>query len=187
MENYKLYQSNLITDNQLAFIEQCKMASSEIKKQLNTTDTTWNFDKYNIFSLTSSSILFYNLYKELNIYIRDFVGDDRPLWIQSWLNFHEGEEVEKALHSHMHEWDYHGYIPIDPQHTTTVFHKGYEIQNKAGQIYLGLANGQENQRPDLTHYVRIDKPYNGTRITLGFDLATTPNKYIGNMKFFPLL
>jgi hypothetical protein len=187
MENYKLHQSKLIQNNYQNFIVQCSTVSNIIKNKLNTTDTTWNYYRYNLFSVTSSSILFYELYKELNYHIRSFVGDDRPLWIQSWLNYHKGDEVEKKLHPHSHEWDYHGYISIDPQDTTTIFHKGYEIQNKIGQIYLGLGNGQENQRPELTHYVKINKPYTGTRITIGFDLATSPNNFLNEMTFIPLL
>jgi len=183
---YKLYQSQLIKDNYQSFINNCKLSYNYLKKEYGK-DSTWNFDKYNIFILTSSSLLFYNLYKELNYCVRDFIGNSKPLWIQSWLNYHEGKEVEQKLQSHGHPWDYHGYISIEPQNTTTIFHKGYEIQNKIGQIYIGKGNGQNNENPDLTHYVKINQPYNGVRITIGFDIATTPNKFLGGMKFIPLL
>ena len=183
---YKLYQSELIKNNHLSFINNCK-TSYDYLKSIYGEDSTWNYHNYNIFNITSSSVLFYKLYKELNYYIRSFVGNNQPLWIQSWLNYHEGNEVERKLSSHSHRWDYHGYISIEPQDTTTLFHKGYEINNKVGQIYIGLGNGQENERPELTHYVKINKPYKGIRITIGFDVATTPNKFLGNMKFIPLL
>jgi hypothetical protein len=187
MENYKLYQSDLIKENHSDFINQCTSVYNLIQKNLNTKDTTWNFSKYNIFSLTSSSLLFYKLYKELNYHIRNFIGDDRPLWIQSWLNYHEGNEVERKLPPHSHPWDYHGYISINPQDTTTIFHKGYEIQNKIGQIYLGKGTGQNNENPELTHYVKINNPYAETRITIGFDITTSINKDLTNMIFIPLL
>ena len=184
--DYRLHHSKLIKDNYQSFVNNCKICYDFLKKEYGE-DSTWLFNKYNIFSLTSSSLLFYKLYKELNYHIRSFVGDDKPLWIQSWLNYHEGEEVEKKLPSHGHPWDYHGYISIEPQNTTTIFHKGYEIQNKIGQIYIGEGNGQNNENPDLTHYVKINQPYEGIRITIGFDIATTPNKFVSNMKFIPLL
>ena len=186
MEDYKLYQSKLIKNNYQSFINDCTLSHYYLKKEY-STDSTWNYDKYNIFSITSCSVLFYNLYKELNYHIRSFIGNNQPLWIQSWLNYHEGKEVEKQLPPHGHPWDYHGYISIEPQNTTTIFHKGYEIQNKVGQIYIGKGNGQNNENPDLTHYVKINKPYNGIRITVGFDIATTSDKFLGNMKFIPLL
>jgi len=183
---YKLYQSNLIKNNHQAFINDCKTSYHFIKKEYGW-DTTWEYHKYNIFSLTSSNLLFYKLYKELNYYIRSFVGDGRPLWMQSWLNYHEGKEVEQKLKLHGHPWDYHGYISIEPQNTTTVFHTGYEIQNKMGQIYIGKGNGQNNPKQSLTHYVKINEPYEGVRITIGFDIATIPNEFISSMKFIPLL
>ena len=184
--DYKLYQSQLIKDNYSPFVKNCEISYNYLKEKYGG-DSTWNYYKYNIFSITSSSLLFYNLYKELNYYIRSFIGDNRPLWIQSWLNYHEGKEVEKKLPPHSHHWDYHGYISIEPQDTTTIFHKGYEIKNKVGQIYIGKGNGQNNENPDLTHYVKINKPYNGIRITLGFDLATNPNGFLDDYTFIPLL
>ena len=184
--DYSLYQSKLIEDNQEGFIKGCEFTLGYIQQEFRTRDTTWNFSKYNIFSVTSSNVLFYKLFQELKKQIRVYVGDDRPLWMQSWLNYHTGAEVERKLKAHTHDWDYHGYISIDPQDTTTVFHKGYEINNKIGQIYIGQGNGQGNIRPELTHYVKINTPYIGTRITIGFDVATTPNIFLGHMKFIPI-
>ena len=186
MENYKIYQSDLIKDNYQLFINQCGFVSDLIIKNLNTTDTTWSFDKYNIFSITSSSILFYKLYKELNYHIRSFIKDDRPLWIQSWLNYHKGEEVEKKLHPHGHGGQYHGYISINPQDTTTIFKNGLQIHNKIGQIYIGPGNGGDPTDKEWNHYVKINKPYNGIRITLGFDISSKPDTFL-NSFFIPLL
>ena len=185
--DYKLYQSKLIQDNHSSFVNDCSKIYYLLQNNLKINDTTWNFNKYNIFHLTSSNLLFYKLYKELNLYIRDFIGDDRPLWIQCWLNYHQGKQVEEKLKPHTHGFDYHGYISIEPQDTTTIFNKGYEIQNKKGQVYIGYGNGQENKSADFIHYVKINKPYKGNRITIGFDLATIPNQLLSDNVFFPLL
>ena len=184
--NYLLYQSDLIKDNHQGFIKGCETILGYIQQEFRTSDTTWNFHRYNTFLVTSSNILFYKLFLELKQQIRIFVGDDRPLWLQSWLNYHNGIEVERKLKPHTHEWDYHGYISILPQDTTTYFDKGYKIDNKVGQIYIGLGNGQNNKYPELTHHVKINKAYTGPRITIGFDLATQPDLFLGHFKFIPI-
>jgi hypothetical protein len=185
--DYKLYQLSLIENNYQSFVTNCNLLYNLIQQKTKNNDTTWDFNKYNIFQLSSSSILFYDLYKELTLCIREFIGDDRPLWIQCWLNYHKGKQVETSLSAHTHPWDYHGYICIEPQDTTTIFYKGYKIKNKVGQIYIGKGNGQNNENPDLTHYVKINKSYNGNRITLGFDLAVTPDISLDKGKFIPVL
>ena len=185
MENYKLYQSDFIKSNHLQFINECGLAFQEISKHINSSNTTWNYYKYNIFSITSSSLLFYKLYQELNYYIRSFVGDDRPLWIQSWLNYHEEEKIPTHLHMHSHQEKYHGYISINPQDTTTIFKNGLEINNKVGQIYIGY--GRDRSDNDYwDHYVKVNKPYKGTRITIGFDINTYSNELL-YPSFIPLL
>jgi hypothetical protein len=186
MEKYKLYQSELIKNNHPQFESQCKKVHSSILQEYNTDNSTWAYEEYNIFNLTSSSLLFYNLYKELNYHIRSFVGDNRPLWISSWLNYDEGKKVEENLHSHYHEGLYHGYISITPQNTNTMFNNGVTINNKIGQIYIGPGNNYDYDNKDWDHYVKITKPYNGVRITLGFDLFTSQNKNL-NKTFIPLL
>ena len=157
---YKVYQSKVIKDNHLDFIKNCQRAQTKFEKLFKSEDSTYNYTKYNFFSLTSTSILFYNLYKELNFYIRDYIGDDRPLWIQNWLNFHSSDKV---LKKHLHNSRYHGYISIDPKNTTTVFNQ-FEIKNNIGQIYIG-PGGEE-----YSHYVRIDSEFKDKRITIGFDI-----------------
>jgi len=185
--DYKLYQSDLIVNNHKSFISNCTKIHNYLLEEHNTKDSTWDFYKYNIFQITSSSILFYKLFKELNLHIRNFIGNDKPLWMQCWLNYHKSYQTQQSLKPHGHPWDYHGYISIEPQNTTTIFHKGYKIQNKIGQIYIGKGNGKNNKNPELTHYVKINKPYNGNRITLGFDLTLTPNANLSQMKFIPIL
>ena len=113
------------------------------------------------------------------------MGDDRPLWIQSWLNYHKGKEVEKELPMHSHKENYHGYISILPQDTSTIFKNGLKIDNKIGQIYIGPGDNK-NDNDYWDHYVKINKPYEGIRITIGFDICPIPNKIL-NPSYIPLL
>jgi len=138
------------------------------------TDLTWQYDKYNIFSLTSGSILFYKLFSELRDIIRSEVSSDY-IWIQSWLNFHTRDNV---LDWHNHSWDYHGYISIDPKSTTTQF-EDYTIENKIGQIYFGPGNRM--------HRVNVLQPFEGHRITIGYDVTTDPMMDTMCFGLFPLI
>ena len=177
MKNPQLYQSKVILNNYSGFIEECYKTQQKFEDIFKLKDSTWNFSKYNIFNLTSTNILFYDLYKELNYHIRSFIGDDRPLWIQSWLNFHNYNQI---LKKHTHTFPYHGYISIDPKKTTTVFDH-FEIPNTSGQIYIGPGGN------DYYHYVRTDEPFKGNRITIGFDILDKPNEYFTNLGIIPLI
>ena len=178
--SYKLYQSEVINHNPKEFIETCNAAYDHFTNLFKSKESTWNYKKYNFFSLSSTSILFYNFYKELNYIIRNYIGDDRPLWLECWINFHTEQETISNLKKHGHDFAYHGYISVDPKNTTTVFNN-FEIKNKPGQIYLGPGGD------DYEHYVRVDKSFVGKRITLGFDVDDVPNKKTGNVSFIPLL
>ena len=175
--NYKLYQSNLIKNNHKSFIQQCWESHDMFEKIYADGDSTWDYQDYNIFSLTSSSLLFYCLFKELNFHIRSFIGNNKPLWIQCWINFHSSDKV---LKKHSHHGSFHGYVSIDPKDTTTVFNN-FEIKNKIGQIYIG-PGGEE-----YSHYVKVNKPYDGKRITLGFDVADVKNQQFSNLALIPLI
>ena len=190
MENYKLYQSKLIQNYHKDFINQCNFINNTLKEKYRVRDTTWEYQSYNVFCITSTSILFYQLYKELNSYIREFVGNKKPLWIQAWLNYHKDEDAEKKLQMHGHSGAYHGYISIDPQDTTTIFRNGLQINNKPGQIYLGpgynVTDGIFPTSHPWDHAVKINKPYKGNRITIGFDLCEVQNLEL-SPSFIPLL
>lgn len=168
--DYKLFQSQYIVDNQQSFIDQCL----SVKNSFGNKDTTWSYNEYNIFSVTAGSVYFYNLFKEL----RDIVKAEIPnkmLWIQAWLNVHEQQSL---LDWHNHQWDYHGYISIDPKDTTTDFKK-YSIKNKVGQIYFGPG--------DRLHKVNNLKPFSGKRITIGYDVTTDPMMDTGCLGLIPLV
>jgi hypothetical protein len=168
--NYKLYKSNTIIDNKIELIKNIYKIKDKICNSLNSNETTWTYDKYNFFQVSSPEINCYHLYKELKKIIRDFVNHNRPLWFQSWLNFHMPNEV---LDWHNHLWDFHGYISIDSKNTKTIF-EDYEIINEEGNIYIGIGNKK--------HKVEVLKNYDTPRITIGFDV--TENNDIFNMNSF---
>ena len=135
MTKHKIYQSEVINKHPSHFVKNSIIAHNSLLKKYNIKDSTWEHSQYNFFSLTSSNLLFFELYKELRNFIKDYIGDNRPLWFQSWLNFHPNNTVEKELSFHSHQYPHHGYISIDPQNTTTIFKNGLKIKNKPGQIY----------------------------------------------------
>lgn len=184
--NYKIYQSKLIIDNHQSFINNCKKAYLSINKKFGEINLTWDHYRYNFFSVTSSSILFYELFKELNFYIREYIKDDRPLWIQSWLNYHPKDSAEQVLAEHGHLYPYHGYISIDPQNTTTIFNNGLEIKNKPGQIYIGPGRNWDENNEDWDHKVVINEKSSNPRITIAFDISDKIDKEHEELSFFPL-
>jgi len=168
--DYKLYQSQYIVDNQQSFIDQCQ----EVKAAFAGEDTTKNYYNYNLFAVTAGSVYFYNLYKEL----RDIIRTEFPtqqIWLQAWVNLHTQDNV---LDWHNHVWDYHGYISIDPKNTVTEF-ETYSITNKPGQIYFGLGH--------RSHRVNVVAPYAGDRITIGYDITMDPIMNTGCSGLFPLI
>ena len=165
----KLYQSKIIQDNFEQFCNEVEIAYTFYTNRTGQLNPTKNYMKYNLFSFTAQSLLFYKLYKELNYFIRDYIGDDRPLWMQSWLNFHKPQAV---LDLHDHHFTYHGYISVDPKNTTTVFPTvNQEIKNEIGQVYIGPGGER------YAHYVKVNEPYNVHRITIGFDISPVQTQF----------
>jgi capsule polysaccharide modification protein KpsS len=181
MNEYEIYKSDLIVNNKEKFVEICEYAGEVIKNEIELASfsTTAAYQYYNIFSYHTSSDLFYDLYKELKQVIRDYVGDDRRIWFQSWLNILRYEELEKVLTMHGHAFDVHGFISIDPKKTVTEFVM-YEIENEVGNIYIGPCGD------DYYHRVRNVDVWDGNRITIGFDCKFDPDYRYPN-KLFPLL
>ena len=190
--DYKLYQSDLIKNHHSLFINQCKKAYDKIQQLINSKDTTWGYNDYNIFSVTSASLLFYKLFKDLNFYIRDYIKHDEPLWLQAWLNYHPTKEIlSNSLGEkhgfHFHESSYHGYISIDPQPTTTIFRNQLRIQNQPGQIYIGPGKlHKTGKNGGWEHYVKINSPITQPRITIGFNILDQVNSVV-NPHNIPLL
>lgn len=179
MKDYIVYQSDYIANNQNVIFEHIIHAHAMFKQVFPNDDSTWSYHKYNIFSLTAPSSAFYTIYTELRNIIREQLGDDQQLWLQSWINYHNQDQL---LNWHAHEFPYHGYISIDPKDTKTVF-ENYEILNKPGQIYFG---------PGYRHHmVEAITPFQGVRTTIGFDVLFNPTTAVDrpytNMSLIPLL
>jgi hypothetical protein len=196
VSDYQVIKSQNIIEYHEHFVRECFQVHDRFKKLFPDKDSTWGYGYYNIFAATSPSPIWYNLYKEVRDLARDFANDERPMWIQAWLNFHNADQV---LDWHGHDWPYHGYISIDPKSTTTIF-KGvdkrqspfrdtqditevpyeYEIKNEIGNIYIGPGHRQ--------HKVVVDDVYDDSpRITLGFDIQTDPERPFEQWSLLPLL
>jgi hypothetical protein len=167
--NYKIYKLNTLTENKTEFVNNLYKIHEKIKNLFNAKETTWIYSKYNFFQISSPDVHCYYLYKQLKKIIREYANHDRPLWFQSWLNFHMPNEV---LNWHNHDWEFHGYISIDAKNTKTIF-EDYEIKNEDGNIYIGLGNKK--------HKVEVLQNYDTPRITIGFDVT---EKNVFNMNSF---
>lgn len=154
-----LKNSNTILEDQQGVIDSLKKSTFKLQKTFNTENYTEIYSRYNIFSITSTDLLMYNLFEELKGFIRKNLNTDKPLWIQSWLNYQTQDDV---LMWHNHKWPWHGYISVDPKNTTTVF-ENWEIENKIGQIYFGDGG--------ILHKVVVNAPYPDYRITIGYDVT----------------
>lgn len=160
--NYKVWRSSEIVDNKDEFVRQIESSRNSLKAIYPDIDSTWGYNVYNIFAVSAGYEMFYNLYKDLQFVVRDYMQSDEPLWMQSWANYQYENDV-LDWHAHFN-WTCHGYISIDPQETTTIF-EGFEIDNEVGNIYIGPTNVQ--------HKVYVRKPYDKHRITCGYDIAST--------------
>lgn len=184
MNDYIIHQSEYIKNNINDIILHTHLAHQTFEKMFPDANSTWSYDRYNIFSLAGPSSVFYNVFKELRSVIIQQLGTDNELWIQSWVNYMSYDELDR-LDWHGHDFDYHGYISIDPKNTYTDF-KDYAIDNKAGQIYFGPGH--------RLHKVVAREAYEGKRITLGFDIVATSNTSFvktthlpwNNLSFIPL-
>lgn len=182
---YILHQIDSIPKNQELINGDIEIAHRLFKRVFPDSDSTWTYDRYNIFAFTAPSTTFYKIYKEIRDVVRGQLGDDQPLWMQAWLNFHTCDQL---LPRHRHDFAYHGYVSLDPKQTKTVF-DDYEIINKPGQLYFGPGS-------DRHHYVEAIEPFAGIRTTLGFDIHTLPQSKLileyterphSSMSLMPLL
>ena len=168
MKDYELINLQFIKDNKEEFIKNANLAHERFVfnygKTFNEMSSTWFYRYYNLATLTVGCPLYYKFFNELQQIIRKKVKDDRPLWFQSWLNFHSQDEVLK-WHNHPHCL-LHGYVSIDPKETETEF-ENYKIKNETGTLYMGKAG--------LMHRVNVLEPFEGKRITIAFDVIEEKN------------
>ena len=159
--NYQIHNLKYIKDEFTGFINDCESAKERINFIFPNDSTTGAYDVYNIFSLTSGSLRFYRLYKDIQKIIREYLKTDEPLWLQSWLNYHNIDEV-LDWHTHVGN-SAHGYVSINPMKTKTIFEK-YEVVNEVGKLYIG--------EPYVRHKVEVLENFNRPRITIAFDVLT---------------
>jgi hypothetical protein len=176
--NYQIYRSDYIVKNIEGIINDCYIAHNRFTQLFPGRDSTYTYKQYNIFSLTATSIHFYNIYKDLIFCTKEFLKtqdlNNNPVWFQSWMNFHKPHEV---LQWHDHEWPYHGYMSIDPKKSKTIFEK-YSISNETGFLYFG--EGYKK------HKVEVLEPYVGERITVGYDFTLKSN-ILDNISLIPII
>lgn len=179
-EMQKIYKSEVV-------LKHHDELSNIIDNAVNTTQHhdifgdsyTWSYGKYNIFGFTSATKVFYDLFCELNAIVYDYNGTNEPLWMQSWLNYHEKDGL---LDWHGHQWPIHGYISIRPHNTKTIFRNPeYEVINEVGNVYIGPGYRE--------HKVISDKntQFDTNRITIGFDILKNvpPHALMGNIGLIP--
>jgi hypothetical protein len=157
---YKIWRSSEIVDNRDEFIRQIESSRNSLMSIYPDIDSTWGYNVYNLFAISAGYEMFHNLYKDLQFIVRDYLQTDDPLWMQSWANYHYENDI-LDWHAHF-GWACHGYISIDPKDTVTMF-EGFEIANEVGNIYIGP--------PEVQHKVYVREPYDGHRITCGYDIA----------------
>jgi hypothetical protein len=171
--HYRIYQSTVIKNHHKKIISEINLSYDKFVKNLNNKDiNTLAYSVHknennsfvsgisNVFSLMSPSILFHDLYTELRDIIKDYLGENKKLYLDCWLNYFH-YDTEKILCWHSHASSYHGYISLDPQNSITDF-GDYQINNEIGQIYIGLGNQK--------HRVLCEKKHETPRITIGFDV-----------------
>lgn len=159
--NFRIYQSSEIAENKQEFINQTKNSLDSLRSLYPDIDSTWGYNVYNIFAVSAGYRLFWNLYQDLKIAVREYLQTDEPLWMQSWANYQYENDV-LDWHTHF-SWECHGYISIEPHDSVTMF-DGFDIKNESGNIYIGPT--------DIPHKIYVNKPFSTPRITFGFDIAS---------------
>jgi len=159
-QQYRLYQIDYVVENKKQLLKECYDSIERFNIMFPQKSTTWSYRSYNTFNLTSGSVLFYNLFNDLKSIIRNYQGNNDPLWMQSWINLHEQHEV-LDWHNHV-DTNFHGYISIEPFNTKTIFN-GYEIKNETGLAYIGPSYKK--------HKVIVNEPFIDKRITIAFDVV----------------
>lgn len=165
---HRLFQIESIRDNQKEWLNQCNLIHHNFKEIYSTSDSTWTYSKYNIFSIASTSILFYNLFHNIKEISRIYINDSRPLWINAWLNYHSFDEV-LDWHHHDEQNLAHGYVSIDSKECNTEF-VNFTVENQPGVLYIGPCN------VEYAHRVVVKKPFDGHRITLAFNIIDDIDK-----------
>jgi hypothetical protein len=185
---YSLFEISFVKEHQTEMITACNETSNKIKDFLKiqsiSNDITWFYKVYNLFTATCGDKNFYDLFVSINQSAQEYfkihnIKKDNMLYMQSWLNNHNYDEV---LTSHNHQCPIHGYVSIDPKKTKTVFTNKlddsilYEIDNAPGLLYIG-----PGQR---FHNVKNLEKWEGQRLTVAFDFNDEKTPHLS---FIPLI
>lgn len=176
---------NIKTITQLG-VDKFKRKFQQTNHMVRNDNITWQFTNYNVYNVCSCNQWFYDIYKTQIFAIKEYfklTNQEVPdqLWLQSWINSHTPNQV---LKTHNHDWPWHGYISIDPKNTRTVFtdkpngKELYSVENKVGQLYIGPGY--------RFHHVEVLEPFEGERITFGFDLEYR-DRIMDNIGFVPVI
>lgn len=167
-------------------VDKFKRKFNQTNHHARNDNITWQFMNYNVYGVCSCNQWFYDIYKSqieaIKLYF-ELTKTEVPdqLWLQSWINSHTPGQV---LKSHNHDWPWHGYISIEPKKSDTVFtdkpggQELYRVNNKVGQIYIGPGY--------RFHHVELLEPFDGERITFGFDLECR-DRIFDNIGFLPII
>ncbi len=185
---YSLFEVSFIKDKQTELINTANETSKKIKHfldvQKDSKDITWFYQHYNIFTATCGDKNFYNLFLSINLAVKEYIKihsikTDDMMYMQSWLNNHDYDEVLKL---HDHKCPIHGYVSIDPKKSKTVFTDGledniiYEIENHPGRLYIGPGK--------RFHRVENLEEWQGQRVTVAFDINDEKNTHLS---FIPII
>ena len=78
------------------FLNRSENIDNFIESELNDSKANLSgYSFYNIFSLTSPSPYFYELFYIFRNIVRLHLGA-RPIWFQCWMNFHKSNEIGRA-------------------------------------------------------------------------------------------
>ncbi len=183
-KEYMLVNLPYVKKDLAHFKKYADLAYRRFQHKFGEQQTTALYNQYNSMSLLVGSTKYYRLFKDIFKIIRRYAKTQKPLWLQSWLNIHNDNEV---LHWHNHADSLlHGYVSIDPKNTKTIF-ANYTIENKIGNVYIGPSKNY--------HKVVCNRKFKGKRITIAFDVVdektikSTYEKYgeVGiNTSFLPI-
>ena len=171
-KNYMLVNLPYIKKDIAHFKKYADLAHKRFEHKYGKQSTTGLYNQYNSMTLLVGSVKYYKMFKDVFKIIRKYANTKKPLWLQSWLNIHDEQQL-LTWHNHGDSL-FHGYISIDPKDTETVF-KDYIIKNKIGNVYIGPSASY--------HKVVCKKKFKNKRITIAFDVVDeksikeTYNKY----------
>ena len=171
-KNYMLVNLPYIKKDIAHFKKYADLAHKRFEHKYGKQSTTGLYNQYNSMTLLVGSVKYYKMFKDVFKIIRKYANTKKPLWLQSWLNIHDKQQL-LTWHNHGDSL-FHGYISIDPKNTETVF-KDYIIKNKIGNVYIGPSASY--------HKVVCKKKFKDKRITIAFDVVDeksikeTYNKY----------